>query len=251
MKLVLSSKIGSRSQSLRSILAFVEFEEIRKIAVSEFSASEIGLEDAARLIMAEFVRRNRLGLESFAKDEKQPWRDVCEILDSFGIEYADEEYRRLHRYLNRQNLISITGNVELGLEGITAAYLTEEGYERGNFELERLVLIANAEWNVIPVADGFVNLSHNSTLVAEVEKKVIAAIAVIDASNSLPPEQKGVILETLMLGKSLLSSPKTYLAAVSVLLVKPLYDAYCSVLEDAAKPVIEAALRLLKQLTGL
>jgi hypothetical protein len=252
MALSLSSKIGSRSQSLRNILPSIEFDEIRRAAVSEFVDSQISLEDAARLIMAEFVRRDRLGIESSQPNaEKQPWRDVCEILDSFGVDYSDDEYRRLHRYLDKQGLVSITGDVALGLEGIPDAFLTEEGYERGDFELQRLAMIAIGNLEAIPVADGFVEFGHNSLLVLEVEERVNAAISVISASNTLVPEQKNIFLDALSAGKALLKSPKTYIAAISALLMKPLYDAYCSVLEDAAKPIIEAALALVKQLLGL
>ena len=103
----------------------------------------------------------------------------------------------------------------------------------------------------IPASDRKVDLSDNQEAVELVDEKIAAASEVIIKSNTLDPEEKELWARLLEEGRAWLKRPTTYIAAISALLVKPLYDAYSSVLEDSAKPIVEAALVAVKALFGL
>lgn len=130
-------------------------------------------------------------------------------------------------------------------------WLTALGIREAEAIIERDetdVLEFRNEMQAAPASDRTVSFSDNQADVEVAKQNIGSAIQVIAASNSLAPEEKDVWIGLLEQGKALLNNPKTYLAAVSALLLKPLYDAYASVIEESSKPVILAAIEAVRAL---
>lgn len=103
--------------------------------------------------------------------------------------------------------------------------------------------------SVVPASDRLVTIGDNvrtSTATEAIE----LTLEKIDVSNTLGSEEKDLFRTTLELGVKLLKQPKAYLVAISGLLLKPLYDAYSSVIEETSKPAIQSAIDAVLAILG-
>ena len=99
--------------------------------------------------------------------------------------------------------------------------------------------------------DQLINLNHDSEEYRAAKKLASQALEVIRQSNTLDEFEKQSLIGHIAPGVSLINSKKVYAAAITGLLLNPLYQAYSSALEDAAKPHIKAAIDAVIALTGL
>ena len=129
------------------------------------------------------------------------------------------------------------------------AYLDPGGYEAGLAVIGTL-LSDDVSPIKVPVADGIVNVDHNRREAEQADALVTRVIREIEKSNSLDPEKKNLLTTTLELGRQILKQPWAYVAMIGGALLKPLYDAYASVLEEAAKPIVQQAIDAVMKLLG-
>ena len=103
----------------------------------------------------------------------------------------------------------------------------------------------------VPASDRYVDFTHNEEAVIEAHERVAKAEEVVRQSNTLAPELRSLWGNLISQGREYLKKPGTYIAVISALLLKPLYDAYSSSIEESAKPLIDAAIIAIKALIGL
>lgn len=103
----------------------------------------------------------------------------------------------------------------------------------------------------VPASDRYVDFAHNAEAVNEAQERVANAEEAVRQSNTLAPELRSLWGNLISQGREYLKKPGTYIAVISALLLKPLYDAYSSSIEESAKPLIDAAIIAIKALIGL
>jgi hypothetical protein len=112
-------------------------------------------------------------------------------------------------------------------------------------------ITGSAETEFVPASDRIVNFDDNRPVVEKAEQALLPVVQAISDSNTLLPDQKGLILSSIEAGIGLLKRPKAYIAAISALLLEPLYEAYASVIEEVSKPLIQHAIDAVRQLIGI
>ena len=203
---------------------------------------------AADGILAEVVRQSMTGISANGEDYPGAamW-DVRKIAAAFEFELGELTFSEVVSVLEGSNYLTFdTPPIEVP-EPHAFAYLDPAGLERGAALLGRYLGVGE----FAPASDRIVSLNDNRPLVYSIDNSVVAAAREISKSNTIPPGQKNLILSTIEAGRALLKNPTAYVAAVSALLLKPLYDAYASVIEEVSKPIIQHAIDAVRQLIGL
>lgn len=119
--------------------------------------------------------------------------------------------------------------------------ITQDDLWPGNFSLGPIV----------PSSTASIDLTKRKEELFEVIEKLENAIEAIRSSNTLRGEEKDQLLQMLGLGVEALKKPKTYGYILVFLLLNPLYAAYTGVVEEAAKPQMEAAFNAIRALIGI
>ncbi|WP_322963371.1 hypothetical protein [Sphingomonas fuzhouensis] len=217
------------------------------------STAEMSIEDAGDALLALYAWRsvtgNTLLAESGAMSGMQ---DMSELATRLGLDLALGGVASICVQLEAEDYI---------LNDIPPSEVTSPGYyaflNGGGLERGLSVLGRMYEERVYPAnsfalsASGPVPLNHNNPEVAQAIELAKCAIEVIRTSNTISADDKETWISHLQAGVSLLSKPKVYLSAISLLICQPLYSAFSSVIEDSAKPVIQAALNAIRALVGL
>lgn len=218
------------------------------------SAEAISFYDAARCFIALYAWRNVVGYPAPTDRTGQAtMRKLDEFATVFGFENDADSVRQIAATAEGEHWITADWGPsgERDAKEATYAYIDPGGLEAGAAIVSDIVAKRERKGELrIPAADRVVDLTHNSAAVSDADQKVAKAIDVIDGSNIIVPEVKSVWIQLLEEGRARLRKPSTYVAIVSALLLTPLYDAYASVIEESAKPIIKAALEAVTALIG-
>lgn len=151
-----------------------------------------------------------------------------------------------------QNRFAIQ-NVVQRLGGDRHSVALSSAYGRLELELEIPDGLGNtlSRELLAPAVDRLVNFSDNQRQTEMAISLTEEAFQVIRGSNTLDEKYKIAILKQIEAGIALLKTPKTYSAILVAMLIKPLYDAYSSIAEEAAKPAISAAILAVRNLLGI
>ena len=101
----------------------------------------------------------------------------------------------------------------------------------------------------VPGSNRTVSISDNQALAETCDTLEVAKEA-IRTSNHWEGEDRETILKTLSTGIDYLKSGKVLVAAVTGLILAPLYNAYSALAEDSARELILKAIELVKSLVG-
>ena len=217
----------------------------------------VSAQDAAKCLIALYAWQNVRNVAAPTDDTGQAtMRRINDLAQSFGINNDPNTVREVASVMEGRNWITRDWGPEhlpdSQSDEVEYAYIDQGGFEAGVAIVGSVVDEIDFEKRIfVPASDRTVDLSHNQSEVEQAIEHVDRAIEVIDESNTLAPDEKGLWIDLLRQGKSWLRKPATYLAGISALLLKPLYDAYSSVLEESAKPVIQAAFEAVKALIGM
>ena len=117
--------------------------------------------------------------------------------------------------------------------------------------LENMLSLREPRSQFAPASNRMVSLKDNQIIVENAIAFLEDADEAIRGSNLLSEEEKSVWSNLLAQGKERLRQPSTYIFSITALIIKPLYDAYSSAIEESAKPIIKAALLAVQKLIGI
>ena len=219
--------------------------------------SAISIQDAAKCLIALYAWQNVRNVVAPTDDSGQAtMRKINDLAQDFGFDDNPSAVHEVASIMEGRRWITTDWGPEhlpdSQSDEVEYAYLDPGGYEAGIGIIGSVVdEIDYEKRRLVPASNRVVDLSHNQSQVEQAIEKVEQAIEVIDQSNTLAPDEKSLWIDLLRQGQAWLRKPATYVAGVSALLLKPLYDAYSSVLEESAKPIIEAAFDAVKALIGM
>ncbi|MEZ5696611.1 MAG: hypothetical protein R3E18_09250 [Sphingomonadaceae bacterium] len=217
----------------------------------------ISPEDAAKCLIALYAWQNVRGVEAPTDETGQAtMRNINDLAGIFGFDTTPSAVREVSAIMQRRNWITTDWGPshlpDAKSDDVDYAYIDPGGFEAGIGLVASVVDEIDFKSRLLaPASDRVVDLSHNQNAVSQAVEKIDEAIVAIGSSNTLAPEEKELWTGLIQQGKEWLRRPTAYVAGLSALLLKPLYDAYSSVLEESAKPVIQAAFEAVKALIGL
>lgn len=220
-------------------------------------AAKVSPEDAAQCFLALYAWRNVRGVEAYTDGTGQAtMRNLSDFAAVFGFADTSDGIDSIVSFAVSEHWVTPdvgpTEAPDRDSDTANYAYLDPGGFEAGVAVVASIVDEREFERKLLVPASGrVVDLTHNQKKVDDAIEKVVAATKAIETSNTLAPEEKQVWIRLLSEGRDRLRRPSTYVAVLSALLLKPLYDAYSSVVEESAKPIIHAAFLAIKALMGL
>ena len=230
---------------LAALMDADEFVEIGTLMATVIRAKDPAAKKNLNLPLQEAVKSS---LWSLDRSNVILVRDVDDIVDNHVVFEKDVERDEVIAFTDAY-IASLGPDYPVFLEenaDLVARAAAELGLSL-NEKLKRFL----ADRSLVPASDRIVDLQHNSAAVGDTIEKLEVASETIRSSNALEPARRQALRDQIEVGIQLLKRPKVYLSAISAILLKPLYDAYCELAEGPAKAALEAALATVRNLIGL